>query len=242
MVDTFIYLPEWRVLLCKSCGYCLSGALSRAQLELFGSYELRAAEDVTERSPTKAITGLRLLNGFQCLTCTFHLTRDIKAMQRHVSNAHQQMPTMHKKSPLWRACKLQTFFAENRWVEYFVVDDDDVLEYKDVNVGRDASNNSEEQAFFKRLDDDAVAAAGDAKNEANTVHGFNRNKSAVVPWLRRTSIEEHTRGLQKDEMRASFMVPIDAASEPELFLMVDVMGKIFLEAHSWCVLMDRTAY
>ena len=49
----------------------------------------------------------------------------------------------------------------------------------------------------------------------------------MVPWLRRTGIEEHTRGLKKDEMHTSFAVPKTAESEPELFLMLEVMGEIF---------------
>jgi hypothetical protein len=55
-----------------------------------------------------------------------------------------------------------------------------------------------------------------------------------VLWLRQTGIEEHTRGLKKDKMHASFVVPKDAGSEPELFLMLEVMDDIFTEAHSWC--------
>jgi len=42
------------------------------------------------------------------------------------------------------------------------------------------------------------------------------------------------RGLKKDEMHASFAVPKNADSEPELFLMLEVIDEIFREAHSWC--------
>ena len=56
----------------------------------------------------------------------------------------------------------------------------------------------------------------------------------MVLWLRRIGIEEHTRGLKKDEMHTFFAVPKDAESEPELFLMLEVMDEIFIEAHSWC--------
>ena len=93
---------------------------------------------------------------------------------------------------------------------------------------------SGDEDFFKLLDQDAAIAEGDAKAEANIVHGFDGHRSAVVPWLRRTAIEEHTRGLKKDEMHASFAVPKAAESEPELFLMLEVMDEIFIEAHSWC--------
>jgi hypothetical protein len=201
----------------------------KALVELFASYVLRAAEAEPGRLPTEAISGLRLLDGFQCLTCSAHLTRDCKAMQRHVSKAHQQKPALHEKSPLWRECKLQTFFAENRWVRYFVV--------KGATGAIDAgtkSSDSGEADFFRQLDEDAVTAEEDAKAEANTVHGFDSHRSAVVPWLRRTGIEEHTRGLKKDEMHASFTVPRNADDEPELFLMLEVMDEIFTEAHSWC--------
>jgi hypothetical protein len=85
---------------------------------------------------------------------------------------------------------------------------------------------SGEAGFFKLLDEDAAVAEEDAKAEANTVHSFDSHRSAVVPWLRRTGIEEHTRGLKKDEMHASFAVPKTAESEPELFLMLEAMDEI----------------
>ena len=201
----------------------------KALVELFASYALRAAEAEPGRLPTEAISGLRLLDGFQCLTCAAHLTRDCKAMQRHVSKAHQQKPAVHEKSPLWRECKLQTFFAENRWVRYFVVNGATGA----VDAGT-KSLDSGEADFFGQLDKDAAVAEEDAKAEANIVHGFDRHRSAVVPWLIRTGIEEHTRGLKKDEMHASFAVPKTTESEPELFLMLEVMDEIFTEAHSWC--------
>jgi hypothetical protein len=82
----------------------------KALVELFSSYNLRAAEAKPEAEPvqllSKAIPGLRLLSGFQCLTCSAHLTRDRKSMQCHMLKAHQQKPALHEKSPLWRECKL----------------------------------------------------------------------------------------------------------------------------------------
>jgi hypothetical protein len=41
-------------------------------------------------------------------------------------------------------------------------------------------------------------------------------------------------GLKKDEMHISFVVPKTAESEPELFLMQEVIDEILIEAHSWC--------
>jgi hypothetical protein len=91
-----------------------------------------------------------------------------------------------------------------------------------------------EADFFKQLSEDIVVAEEDAKAEANVVYSFGSHKSAIVPWLRRTEIKEHIRGLKKDEIYASFIIPKAAESEPKLVLMLKVMEEIFREAHSWC--------
>lgn len=254
MSDAFRYLPEWQALLCTSCGHCLrpgrsawtrhlrlpphclKGALLKEQLELFDSYRLCTADRLAGQEPEKVVAGLRVLDGFQCLTCSTHLTRDIKAMGRHVSKAHQQMPSLHKKKPLWRACKLQTFIAENRFVRYFVVSDGKMptISGEDGDADEGWAQSEEELAFFERLDDDATAADRNAIEEADIVHGFDSHRSAVVPWLRRTGIEMHTRGLLKNEMFASFAVPTNADTEPELFLMIDVLSDLLSEAHGRC--------
>lgn len=87
--------------------------------------------------------------------------------------------------------------------------------------------------FFRLLDADANVAEEDAKTQANIVHGFDSHKSAVVLWLRRTGIADHIQGPKKDEIQASFALLKNGDSEPELFLMLDVMDEILLEAHSW---------
>jgi hypothetical protein len=89
-----------------------------------------------------------------------------------------------------------------------------------------------EAGFFKLLDKDATIVEEDAKAEANVIHGFDSHRSAIMLWLRQTGIEEHTRGLKKDEMHASFVILKTTKSEPELFLMLEVMDEIFIEAHS----------
>ncbi|KAH8769341.1 hypothetical protein BGZ57DRAFT_898318 [Hyaloscypha finlandica] len=76
-----LYKLEWQVLLCTECGFCLRpgrdvwlrhlrqkphclrGAPLKALVELFGSYDLLAPEQVVV--PTQAVAGLRLLDGFQ---------------------------------------------------------------------------------------------------------------------------------------------------------------------------------
>jgi hypothetical protein len=84
---------------------------------------------------------------------------------------------------LWRECRLQTFFAENRWVQYFVAE-----EKGGTAAARGAPKHAltagldtREQAFFKLLDTDVAVAEEDAKAKANLVHGFDGHRLAVVP-------------------------------------------------------------
>ena len=253
MSKALVYLPEWRVLLCTLCGHCLQPwpgvwashlrqqphGLRAAQLkglkELFGSYDLADPSKAgvpapNGDGPAAAIRGLHTMDGWQCLTCMGGLTRYLETMKLHVSKAHQQKPSSHRDRLLWQPCKLQTFFAEKQHIRYFVVDN--ATGAAGAAGAGTKSLDSGETDFFRRLGEDVVTAEGDAKAEANTVHGFGSHRSAVVPWLRRTGIEGHTRGLKKDEMHASFAIPKGAESEPELFLMLEVMDKIFREAHS----------
>jgi hypothetical protein len=94
------------------------------------------------------------------------------------------------------------------------------------------SLDSGETDFFKLLNKDTAVAKKDAHTEANVVYSFNSHRSAIVLWLRWTSIEEHTQGLKKDKMYTSFAVPKTTKSKPKLFLILEVMGKILTEAHS----------
>jgi hypothetical protein len=92
--------------------------------------------------------------------------------------------------------------------------------------------DSREVDFFKQLDKDVAVIEEDAKVEANIVYGFDHYKSIVMLWLRRTGIEEHTWGLKKDEMHASFVMLKTTKSELELFLMLEVMDEIFTKAYN----------
>ncbi|KUJ17840.1 uncharacterized protein LY89DRAFT_747774 [Mollisia scopiformis] len=208
------------------------GPQLQALLDLFATYELQLPSRVVlPNSPcSAAIDGLRCYSAFTCCLCTSCLTRSKHALEVHVSKAHQQKLAQQVEGSSWRECTIQTFFAEKQHIRYFVVDD-----AKEAAGASDASIkslDSGEANFFKLVDEDVAIAEADAKAEANIVHGFDSHRSAVILWLRRTGIEEHTRGLKKDEMHASFAVPKTAESEPELFLMLEIMDEIFTEAYS----------
>jgi hypothetical protein len=111
MSEAFVYLPEWRVLLCTLCGHGLQPrpdvwashlrqqphGLRAAQLkslkELFGSYDLADPSEVgvpgqNGGGPAAAIHGLHTIDGWQCLTCMGGLTRNLETMTLHVSKVH----------------------------------------------------------------------------------------------------------------------------------------------------------
>jgi hypothetical protein len=191
MSDGVLYKPEWQVLLCTQCGFCLRpgrrvwlrhlrqkphclrGASLRALVELLGSYNLPALEQVAV--PTQAVTGLQLHNGFQCLTCFAGLTQSLQTIQLHMSKVHQQKPALHKRTPLWQACKLQTFFAKKQHIQYFVADD--AAGATDTSM---QGLDSGEADFFKLLNEDTAVTEEDAHTEANVIHGFDSHRSAVV--------------------------------------------------------------
>lgn len=204
--QTFVYQPELQVLLCTACGLCLRPGpqswtrhlrqpphgLGRAPLkrlvELFQTYRLQDPSVVAAPSPRSggappfAVPGLRLLDGFECLACPAGLTRNPQARDLHLSRAHQQKPAQHKKTPLWRACKLQTYFAENRLIRYFVV----ALKSDHPRLAEDEANQGisyEEEKFFQQQGKDTLQAKDDGRAATNIVHGFGSHRSAVMPWL-----------------------------------------------------------
>ncbi|TVY12548.1 hypothetical protein LARI1_G009653, partial [Lachnellula arida] len=254
---TFVYKPELQVLLCTACGLCLrpgpqswtrhlrqpphslGGAPLKRLVELFQTYRLQDPSVVAAPSPRSggappfAVPGLRLLDGFECLACPAGLTRNPQARDLHLSRAHQQKPAQHKKTPLWRACKLQTYVAENRLIRYFVV----ALKSDHPRLAEDEANQGisyEEEKFFQQQGKDTLRAKDDGRAAANIVHGFGSHRSAVMPWLQRTGIKDCLEGLDKEQIQASSSLPKDADSEPELFLILEVMDEILSEAHSWC--------
>ena len=42
-------------------------------------------------------------------------------MREHVASIHKLKAASHKSSPLWKKCKLQTYFTGKGLIDYFVV-------------------------------------------------------------------------------------------------------------------------
>lgn len=72
----------------------------------------------------------------------------------------------------------------------------------------------------------------DAKTETNIIYGFGSHKSVIMLWFRPTDIEEYMRDLKKNEIYIFFVISKNIKSEPELFLILEVMDKIFIKAYN----------
>ena len=240
----FQYLPEWEVLLCTTCGHCLLTTVSAwkrhlrgpshkiqgkqlAELvTLFSSYQLRRPEQVLcPDTPTTPIEGLRKHRGYRCSVCSACRTRSLKTVQDHLSNQHGKKPTAYRSRPLWQACMLQTFFAENQHVRYFVLRERD-------QIDEGPGPSSQHAAFFRRQEQDLLQAKHDAIDQANHTDGFDAHVSTVVPWLDTTGIVDHVKGLKKDQIKAAIVLPPSDEQSPIQIILAET-EKMLREAHSW---------
>ncbi|PNP74174.1 hypothetical protein FNYG_12487 [Fusarium nygamai] len=89
--------------------------------------------------------------------------------------------------PLWRACKLQTYFTAKGLIDYFVV--------------------GEEGKLFEDLKADIIQASRDLEEKTNIVEGIDESRADRVPWLIHTGFPTHLRGLRDTEILSSDALP-----------------------------------
>lgn len=147
----FAFNEEHRVIVCRRCGTCLApagiarwkahlyrephqlkGAILEMTIKLLSPYASRIRplealrqERPSRRSPSRHIDGLDVYQGYICTcneaSCDF-VTRRLVAMHKHMPT-HGMQASQHDAHirPLWRACKLQTYFTAKGLIDYFVV-------------------------------------------------------------------------------------------------------------------------
>ena len=252
---TFTYLPEWQVLLCALCGYCLvptSSAWARhlraaphrlrgpelaSLLELFASYALRPlpvrhGSQPALPLPARTIPGLQVHDGFACLLCPTFLSCNRQGLQRHLSKQHRQKRAVEQvEGTSYRRCALQTFFAEKRHIEYFVVDTDNNGSHSDLGCSNLPHGD---QAFMEATLQAQSKAQASAMAQAKVVAAFDTHRSEVIPWLQTTGIAEHICGLCKDEIASAIALPTSAEHEPALINLLAALDQVLREAHHWC--------
>ncbi|KAH7465222.1 hypothetical protein FOMA001_g17347 [Fusarium oxysporum f. sp. matthiolae] len=156
----------------------MKGDELRLTIGRFLSYELRPVEALRQRRADRKrtcrpIEGLTTYGGYIC-TCAEaqcdYCTRWVRKMHDHMP-VHGKKASEHTNAmPLWRACKLQTYFTAKGLINYFVVEEDPSLPTTGgVLAGSGlatASASQEEGKLFGELKADIIQASRDLEEEA----------------------------------------------------------------------------
>jgi superfamily II DNA helicase RecQ len=202
----------------------MTGATLRTTIDRLSSYEVRSAELLrrmkpasTKTRPCRAIDGLAVFAGYCCAhdeTCEY-LTRRLSKMRDHM-RVHGKKPSQHRvEAPLWRECKLQTYFTAKGLIDYFVVAADQPTPSAAAAVGHGSNlaapaaeeEEEEETKLFDELRQDLEEAARDLEEKADIVQDEEASRADRVPWLGRTGFPAHLRGLRDADIKSSYALP-----------------------------------
>jgi hypothetical protein len=225
----FIYNPIHKIVVCQACKlsiipglgsqerhlraepHRLSGDILKTTVQLLSSYDLRTIEELKEHKPRpeancELIEYLASYDGFYCLQpkCRY-CTRHPRKMKQHMASTHSTKATEHKTTPLWKDCKLQTYFTGHGRIDYFVVTE---ARNQTSRSKLDAAISTEaEAALFVKLEKDYGNVKADIEEQASIVHDFGDSKSERMPWLETTRFPSHMARLRDEEIRSSYRLP-----------------------------------
>jgi orsellinic acid/F9775 biosynthesis protein OrsD/helicase-like protein/RAD3-like DEAD/DEAH box helicase len=225
----FQYNSTHQVVICEQCASCivpgrssqerhlrtkphrLSGAILKTTVQQLESYSLRTIVELREYArlllePTKALDGLAIYTGFSCIQpdCRFR-TRHLREVKKHIPAVHKISVTEHAKSPLWKNCKLQTYFTGKGLIDYFVVAEPSPS--TSTAVDEPPVLTEAERAFFTKTEADFEKVKEEMAEQAGIVHEFEDSRASHIPWLERTGIIFHITGLPDSEIRSSYKLP-----------------------------------
>ena len=157
---------------------------------------MRIAQPAVDTQPiTPPLPQLRVLHGWSCMPCAGHfLTTSLELVQRHASTKHGRR---RGEQPLWKACKLQTFFSETKDRRYFRVAcvPPAVTESNEEETGEDdeIDDLQEVKARRKKVDqrEEFAGRTGSCSNplisNALVKRSVPAAANATNPWRSRTS-------------------------------------------------------
>ncbi len=250
MSSVFTYNAKFQVLICERCETCVrpnrkgqtrhlynhphyvKGEELKKLLALFESYQLNPGNHQNvPRAPVPVIRGLKMHNAVKCGHCDSHpISVSARFVAKHVSKEHRVVPKDQVKGRDWRKVSAQTFFAETAHRQYFEVRNDLP---PSVDVRMEGEFDEGRRAFFRRLADDELAFEAQTSTGSGVVGEFDAHKSEAIPWLDRTGIECHLRGLPKTQVLASYRLPQAGDQSPDLklALIVEATGAVLASAH-----------
>lgn len=248
--------------LCKSCiipgrrsqqrhlqaePHRLSGHSLHTNIQLFGGYTLRTVEELRENKPQPLdkchlIKHLASYDGFLCLQpgCDYS-TRHLPDIKRHMGSAHKTRTSSHTSNPLWKECKLQTYFTAKGRIDYFVVVDNEKSGVS-ATVGDFAPLPGPETELFATLETDYKDVKCDLEEQASVVRDFGDSQSERVPWLERTDFPSHLAELEDEEIKSSYTLPpkrvldanAESAEDPDLVRILVAAEAVLRDAYRLC--------
>lgn len=252
MSSVFIYNTEFQILVCTQCKTCIQpnrkgqtrhlyshphytkGDELKNLLGLFDTYQLNPGDHSNvPHSPVSTIEGLKTHDGYKCAHCSsFSVCISRRLIEKHVSKEHKVLPKNQEEHKDWLKVTAQTFFAEKARRRYF-----EVLSNLPSFVDRARSGeglDEERQSFLRALVDDERSFEIRAGDGSSIVGGFDVHKSEAIPWLERTGIEQHLRGLPKSQILDSYRLPQrgDKNGDLKLAQIIEATDAILNSAHA----------
>jgi hypothetical protein len=160
-----------------------------------------------------------VINGLDCYSGFIYLqidcqyaTRHSREMRKYMPLVHQIKAAAHKKSALWKECKLQTYFTAKGLINYFIVDNSRLKERMFAAADEPILIEGE-KAFFEKIEADYEKIREEIVKEAGIIHDFEDSRSIRVPWLERTGFPFHLKDLLDAGIYSSYKLPSDRELE-----------------------------
>ncbi|KAL6407531.1 hypothetical protein AUP68_08550 [Ilyonectria robusta] len=138
---------------------------------------------------------------------------------QRLAKMHQHMPvygmkaSQHREAtPLWRDCRLQTYFTAKGRIDYFIVEDPSLSLSSSSSgevsaLGLLTPPSQEEGKLFNRLKADLAQASCNLEEQAGIVQDEGGSQADRVPWLVHTGFPARMRGLRDAEIQSSYSLP-----------------------------------
>jgi superfamily II DNA or RNA helicase len=228
----YFYNPTHQVVICEECQSCikpghrsqerhlrekhqLRGTTLKTTLQLLDSYVLKSVTQLREYvrqldSPCETLEYLKCFEGVYCMQegCRYR-TCHLKEMKSHQPSAHKISVSKHKTKPLWKECRLQTYFTGGGLIDYFLVFDPTLTPLPtSITTTNDTTPlTPAERTLFAKLEEDVKKVKGEIEEQAGIVHDFEDSRSSRVPWLEKLAFPSHLAGLKDSEIYASYKLP-----------------------------------
>jgi hypothetical protein len=103
-------------------------------------------------------------------------------MRRHI-HVYGRKAKEHIATPLWRECRLQTYFTAGSRIDYFTVIDNKEKGGLSKQACDSTNLTQPEKDLFEKLEKDYKDMECDLEEQASIVHDIGDSRSERVPWL-----------------------------------------------------------